>query len=293
MLLVIYTQQLSRQFSATFRYSADELKPGLSVPQRREKIKQRHTGYYSISTYLRECIECFGSICPDKDFTVYHGVDRHVKFSSVYPYIKGPLSTTKTRAVAVNFSRNQGMILELTVNVNEWRQRIQKGNNRMNYIECDWISDFGAEQEVLFCVGISRLIINTIIDTKSGIDYIRYVRALRQMTYCTTNWNMALDMFHDNRPKKPDEKQLIWKLMSHELWKYHYEKFKNLTYKNNGSTKLAMEYKSCTKYVEDMVHSHCQHIKRIVFYDRLYFLDGKEYLLFDSYFRMDSYIGIG
>ena len=162
-----------------------------SDKQRRESIKNRHRNYYWMARYLRESIECFGLKIPanNKSFQVYHGVNRFVTFSSAYSYIKGPLSTTRSYAVAQRFSVNQGMILELEINVDEWRQKTHI--NKMNCIDCAWISDFGAEQEVLFCGGINRFTFNTIIDVSSTIDYSKYIRGLRQMIYCTSNWNIC------------------------------------------------------------------------------------------------------
>ena len=76
------------------------------------------------------------------------------------------------------------------------------------------------------------------------------------MTYCTSNCNVSLDMFTAERPKTAAERQLIWRMMSHELWKHHYQQFKDATYSNDGTTKLANEYKKYPEYIERAWYIH-------------------------------------
>ena len=99
-------QKLQCQFSKTYRYLPYESNSKLTIKQKRESIKKRHREFYWMGRYLRECIECFGSlpdIFPKDNFRVYHGISRHVTFSSVYPYIKGHLVPAEVMLLRKDF----------------------------------------------------------------------------------------------------------------------------------------------------------------------------------------------
>eukprot|EP01084_Bolivina_argentea_P281294 481254_1 len=90
---------LQQKFSETFRR--------LNAQETNEELKKKHSNYHYLARYLRECVECFGmqykKETEENYMNVYHGVCKQFMFSSVYAFIKGPLSTTTDYAVAVNF----------------------------------------------------------------------------------------------------------------------------------------------------------------------------------------------
>eukprot|EP01084_Bolivina_argentea_P267318 453725_1 len=104
-------------------------------------IKGRHGNFYHLARNLNELIHVY---CPrEKDAehaisSVYHGVSKKMRFSGVKESMHQPLSTTMSYAVAINFSGNDGMVLELTCD--EWAR----------YFQCEFVSDFSAEKEILF-----------------------------------------------------------------------------------------------------------------------------------------------
>eukprot|EP01084_Bolivina_argentea_P134358 237012_1 len=212
---------------------------------------------------LRECVECFGmrrkheTEKKKKTLKLYHGTAEEFVFSSVFACIKGPLSTSKEKSVAVQFAANTGMILELGIFVDEWRYKVNEGpfaKERICCFETQWLSDFPHENEVLLIGGLNICRIDNIITAK-GKDYVHYIKGIKQSTYncfIEDGWGNECDI-----PSTKLEKKMVSALMSHELHTYCYPKKKDFE-----------EFKGCPDYISNLFHRHCQGIKFVSFRNR-------------------------
>eukprot|EP01084_Bolivina_argentea_P292598 503041_1 len=266
--LLIYCNYDVLQFKFTETYRK------LSSQETIDSMKKRHTNYFFIGKLLRECVECFGMKRPTemnlrnmmtwgKDhINVYHGVSKQFQFSSTFPYIKCPLSTTTDYCVAANFCMNKGMILGLNIRNQEWAISYNDAEHdsaknslrpmqRLSCFDMQWISDYTNEQEI-FCIGGMRQFrFDTIITASKCINYKMYIRGLNQMTNNMSRgdcWYQAM-----NYPKTSDEKQMVFRLISHELWR------------NNPNHAKAIEFKSCPVYIENLLHSTCLCVRSMTF----------------------------
>ena len=114
------------------------------------------------------------------------------------------------------------------------------------------LSDYSYEQEIFFIGGIYRFRIIEIIDAASHTDHSIYVKALSQLTYSMTNgeWICSAEI-----AKTDDEKQIVWRLLSHEIWRSSPDRYHE----------WANEYKLCLDYIKSLLHKHCLSIKYIRF----------------------------
>eukprot|EP01084_Bolivina_argentea_P012959 24289_1 len=272
MAIMIYCNNdvLSSKFSETYRK--------LSEKETDEELKKRHSNYYWLGRLLRECVACFRSkttltsnLTPkNKSYNqLYHGINQQFTIKSLTEQIKGPFSTTTDYAVALNFCSNKGMILEL-IHFVQYRAITTPSLTSTQGFDCQWISDFANEQEVLFIGGIFGLQITNIIDASRGINYKVYIDGLRLMTE-----------FFDGGGKSEKEceikpngtvQQMAFRLLLHEIWttQPHHSK--------------AIEFKSCPDYIKDVLHSHCIGIKKLALFPEInnihkYFYDSKTKLI--------------
>ena len=119
-----------------------------------------------MSKYLRECVELFGgyrSIWSNDKLTgpFYSGLS----FVALFPYtaikLNSPTSTTYHKEVAIKFSGDgNGIMVEFD----------NQQNKQLHGFNCEWISQFKEESEILFMGGAYRIHINgvTIMDTKEN-----------------------------------------------------------------------------------------------------------------------------
>eukprot|EP01084_Bolivina_argentea_P310282 536882_1 len=248
---------LQRKFTETFRYK-DKYETDV-------QLKKRHGNYYFLGRYLREMAECFGMKYGDvksKELSLYHGVNKRFTFTSLDACINGPFSTTLNYNVALNFCQNMGLILELSMVKSEWRFNYHFANyytgfsnyfeslSYLNCVDCSWLSDYPNEQEV-FCIGgLGKFHFSTIIEPPTT-NYQYYVRGLKQATWFMTYGDQQIDT--KSCVTTYAERQMIFRLLSHELWRY----FPNHQH--------AHEWKQCPNFIKELLHNHCQSIRVIHF----------------------------
>eukprot|EP01083_Nonionella_stella_P098174 276002_1 len=180
---------LQNEFTKTFRH--------ISTDESDEELKKRHSNFYWWARYLRESVECFGMKWhPSSDFkgslTVYHGVVGQLVLPSLFACAKGPMSTTCSREVAVSFGE-KGIVLEITIKISEWVLKFDEyyvAIERISCFDCQYLSDFPNEQEVLFIGGLNNFTLSNIADT-CGNDYKAWIGALKLITndcICQGSW---------------------------------------------------------------------------------------------------------
>eukprot|EP01084_Bolivina_argentea_P288559 495278_1 len=166
---------LQAEFSKTFRK--------IDSKQNIMSIISKHSNYANLAKLLRECVECFPPKMKNDDqfnYGLFHGISIQTNFDAVFAYIKTPVSTSTDFAVAINFTQNKGMILELGIST-------KAGHPEAKYLfDCQLISDFSNEQEIFFVGGCNNFIFHTIINVINANNYSIYVTSLQIIaTECT------------------------------------------------------------------------------------------------------------
>eukprot|EP01084_Bolivina_argentea_P302336 521843_1 len=259
---------LQMKFSDTFRRQ---------TPQETDsELKNRHSNFYFMGRYLRECVEGFGCthVSSKSLLRVYRGVSKSFTFSSMNATINCPFSTTTEYAVARSFCNNTGMVLEFSINRHSAVMDLLNSNRdaffRMNLFDAQWFSDFPHEQEI-FCIGgLIELRFTTII-TEIGQDFGVYIKAIKQLTLGMSDQILDIRDLTDSSLliSNKFEKKLIYMMLSHELYRYM-PKHEN-----------AHKFKGCPRYAKDILHLHCKNIKVINIFNvknsSLDFFKMKEY----------------
>eukprot|EP01084_Bolivina_argentea_P168436 292096_1 len=196
---------------------------------------------------------------PNKiEITLHHGVNRQFIYSSLFPYIKGPFSTTTDYAVALNFCSNQGMVIGLCLKPRNWyfnfeddaikRDSLYSNNNRIAFMDMMWISEYKNEHEIFTIGGLYPFQFDNIIEPRHAITYRKYIQGIKHAIY-----GMYFDCMVGAYPKTAEEDQLAFRLMAHELSRY---------YPNNPELP---EWKTCPQYIKELLHSQCMNVQRITF----------------------------
>eukprot|EP01084_Bolivina_argentea_P123749 219285_1 len=235
------------------------------------KLKQRHSEFYWMARRLRECAECFGmefemKVTNDKDPTqfdmekrdikVYHGVNKQFLFTSIYANIHVPFSTTSSYAVALSFCENKGMILDLTMKIIDWKINEDYNKTIVGCCDMSWISDYIHESEI-FCIGGAQsFLFNTIIEP-TGIDYVKYMNGLQQLTLQLTGPSKGISK---EKQLSKQEKHMIFRLYAHQLWRSDVDRRHQYAYKFEG----------CPQYFRDILDLHFKNMTKIEFRERKY-----------------------
>ena len=223
-----------QKFNETFRKTSKD--------ETNKQLKKRHKHYYWLARRLRELVECFGmnnEELPDV-LSLYRGIRDHFIFPSLNAFIKGPVSTTYSYAVAHGFCNNKGMILQLTMNKYEWTYRGKYGGSRLFCFDCMAFSDFVSEQEVFTIGGAKKCGFQTLIEIPRGINYIKYIHGMNQM------------MDSKNKPRSKEEKQIVWRLFCHELYRCY------------PDHEYAIKYVTLPEKMEYLLHQQCQDVFKMI-----------------------------
>eukprot|EP01084_Bolivina_argentea_P165708 287838_1 len=243
---------LQAKFSATYRRTTDE--------ESVEQIKERHRNYYWLGRRLRECVECYGMKhnLQSINVRIWHGINQMLEFESLFAYVKGPFSTTQDFAVAVNFSDQNGLVLELKMDIKSWIFKLIEGTAAAQTMCCfdmTWLSDYTNEAEIFFVGGLNRFYFHSIKEPAIGQDYKRYILGLKQMTSGMTHGGISPDTLDANVPNNAQERQMVYRLMAHRLYEVMPEH------------KHAIEFKKCPVYIKELLRRHCGYIKYISFFE--------------------------
>eukprot|EP01084_Bolivina_argentea_P167891 291259_1 len=240
--------ELQRQFSMTYRRRKHEDD---------KSLKQRHSNFAHLGRLLREVTECFGHANQNLSFDeinyqiLWHGISRKTQFASIKPIVKTPLSTTTEYAVAVNFSREEGLILQLNLNPRwlYYRRIIRYEKSTSAYFDCVWLSDYPSEKEMFFIGGYTFFDIGNII-VQPNINYETYITGIKAILepiqFCT---NLSCARVLGKR-----EKQIGFRVFSNELFKIY------------PSNKHAYPLESIPPYIDRLFHNYCLSIKRVTFF---------------------------
>eukprot|EP01084_Bolivina_argentea_P312006 540132_1 len=151
----------------------------------RDDCGAKHNNFWFWGKNLKIGLSEFGTEIKDGNISsFYHGIDKQMTFSMYFSnpkntfsdmsgvYIYGPLSTSASFEVAVNFSNNTGLIVEFNDNISV---------KSCKYFSVDWLSDYGNEKECLFVQNDTGLLINNIWCASVGMEYGEILHAIQIM----------------------------------------------------------------------------------------------------------------
>eukprot|EP01084_Bolivina_argentea_P021955 40791_1 len=248
---------LQKRFSETFRKNKSETD---------EELKQRHRNYYFLGKLLRECVECFGTVRPIRKrknneplmdiIVVFQGINQEFVYPSMSACIKGPFSTTTDYGVAVNFCAPQGMIVQMDIDLQQWKlekhneMKMKSQVHYYNFMDMSWISDFSNEKEIFFIGGLVEMPLNSIVRVQTAVNYYPFIDGLKRMTSCMKTSESCSQM---DQPRTALQKQMVFRLLSHELFvgdPYH---------------KQAVEFHGLPEYIRYLLHYHCESMRYVYF----------------------------
>eukprot|EP01084_Bolivina_argentea_P298646 514686_1 len=212
-----------------------------------DSVKKRHSNFHHFSRLLKEAVEVFGTEYQKGIVErIYHGINQEVIFCGVYAKIFGPLSTTCNWQVAIQFSDNLGMIAELVPSMS------------LKYFNCEWISPYPYEHELLFIGGFADMNFVSITKVDSGAEFKLYITAFRMIEYMISAQWFIKDPADIHKILKQEtlfveslelqdvslfHRKLCLALVHHELHRYKPNDYKELP--------------QIHKYVDDMLHQIC------------------------------------
>eukprot|EP01084_Bolivina_argentea_P000569 1067_1 len=143
-------------------------------------VINRHKQFGNLGKYMFEAVNVFGDY-PNSNDIFYHGVSQCLLFTSLHAQINGPLSTSSSIVVAMNFATNDGLIISL---------KDSGLMSSLKYFNCEWISDFGNEKERFFIGNPHRQIFTfvNIIHTLSGNEYKEWLLCFKLIQYIFSGW---------------------------------------------------------------------------------------------------------
>lgn len=193
---------LCTDFSATFRFD--------NIFEDLKSLKRRHSHFANFGRLLVESVLDFG-INGDPD-TVGHesgpffsGLNCKLNIGSFAIRLKGPCSTSTLSEVAVNFARENGVILKMDNDGIHSRYQL--------FFDCSWISNFVEEQERLFVAGHFALRIVEITVVETAKNYRKELRTLYLFDAMIT----ATPMWKSKVKESSSEYELLSKLIALEL----------------------------------------------------------------------------
>eukprot|EP01084_Bolivina_argentea_P010506 19566_1 len=175
--IIIYCayDEFQNEFSATFRKQ--------NTNESIHHLIQRNSKFHFFAKYLHEIINGFGEQMIDgKIKSFYHGVNQNMLFQNTNAFMHGPLSTTSFLEVAINFTNNNGLVLELYPNY------------YLKYFSCSFFSKYSSEQEYLFIGGIQPMTFINILNTRFGWQFQKYIKAISVLDTMTSGI-----LFNDNK----------------------------------------------------------------------------------------------
>eukprot|EP01084_Bolivina_argentea_P180214 311337_1 len=167
--------QLQSELTKTFRY--------LHENETRKELEKRHCNFYFWAKNLKDVVTNSGTQFKQND-QFYRGVAEELilllDFEDIYNYsLNGPVSTSLSFEVAVNFTNNKGIIIEFGY---ECKMVSNCGVDGPRYLSVSWMSDYAAERERFFFGSTFKL--KDIISTKFTCQYKQLLAAIQVIDYC-------------------------------------------------------------------------------------------------------------
>ena len=172
--------QLCTDFSGTYRKE--------HVFESLESMTKRHSHWWWLGRLLKESVHYFGTDGETDPGPFFCGVNVKLNFSLGGMILYGPCSTSKARAVAVNFARRYGVLLEVNNDGNYYGPKIRHFN-------CSWISNYAEESECLFLAEKYPVRIVNIATIETGKSYRRMSTVFFILKALLSGWRLTKDLF--------------------------------------------------------------------------------------------------
>eukprot|EP01084_Bolivina_argentea_P196129 336273_1 len=150
----------SYEFSKSYRK--------VSKQESKKNVRNHHASFCHMGSLLDELVNAFEH--PQNADTYYHGVDKKLNFSLAGHWndVFIPMSTSSCYAIAISFAAANGVVVML------YNDFMEPGR----YFQCNWISDYAAENECLFIQSGNVLRFSNIIDVAESCEYWRILGAI-------------------------------------------------------------------------------------------------------------------
>eukprot|EP01084_Bolivina_argentea_P155517 271006_1 len=129
-------------------------------------MKQRHSYYAHWARLLCETVEVFVNTQFYTRITqFYHNTNCRLYFNDIYASLYTPTSMTRSLQVSACYANPKGLLLQFE----------NEPNNK--YFECNWISSWSAESEILFVGAAAPLKFKSVIQWQLAYNYEHYIAA--------------------------------------------------------------------------------------------------------------------
>eukprot|EP01084_Bolivina_argentea_P248814 416283_1 len=225
--LILYTDfsELCTDFSSTFRKTTPY--ETLSC------IKQRNREYYWMSRTIRETVERFGLESEIDDVPFYTGISIVMTIPEFRMRLCAPTSTSTQIEVAIKFSGQEGMILQLHKPSSDYL-------NILTAFDCSWISQYKEEEEKLFCGGQYTINIQSIRIRNTNQNFEDFIGPL---LYLDAILNGSVYEAVANIHMSLKDREMLIHLMKWKLGEHLQRK--------------------CPQYIYDTFDCFCKHKKQI------------------------------
>ena len=249
--VLFYTDMtsLSTTFSSTFRslHSDDTL----------DDIFRRNQEYYHWSKLIRETVQIFGTAVGIKKRDAFYTGISYMTVPSFVIRLCAPTSTTKQFEVAMNFSTENGIIMQINNGSIVHSQYLR-------YFDCSWLSCFNEEDERLFCGGNYPLRVESVTLVATRQNFYLFFKSLFYLD-C-----MLSGIWLSDREKcnvKRSDYKILKAMIDH---------------------KLSIKKNKYLDYINNTFISFCHHKRQIVI--NLEFISKYFLLLKNIIFEMDDNI---
>eukprot|EP01084_Bolivina_argentea_P260586 440106_1 len=290
MSLMIYCSfdTLQRKFTETYR--------ALTSKESFEEIKERHSNYYHLAKYIKESVEVFGTEYDDGVIkTMYHGIQNELVFDSMAAQVFSPLSTTYSWNVAIQFSSNTGLIVELVPGTS------------LKYFSCEWLSPFSYEGELLFIGGLTSINFLNVTMCQIGWCFKKYIQSLRMianMSHGNYFMNDPSDIHIIQEKQSADLSVLKLRNVSETIKQICLALIHHELNRNGYNMNVFEKYADLHPYIDQLLHRICvaadffrinwtaMHVNMLTKCDAISGNGYIGYLFMESLFCANSYEGI-
>ena len=148
----------------------------LNASETHKQLKERNCEFWFISKYLRECVQCFGSIIGGyKTNKYYTSISHNTLFTKFDARFVGITSMTSQLSVITNYCINDiynknGIILEFDI--------LNTSDQTLKFLDCNIFSRFPNEDEKIFFGSKSKLKFGSIKIIENNKDYKCFIKAI-------------------------------------------------------------------------------------------------------------------
>eukprot|EP01083_Nonionella_stella_P035741 97483_1 len=182
-----------------------------------------HVNFYHLGRFLKISVHQFGVNIDSKQYdgvrigSFYHGVSeqmylpKYVYTPSSSIYVYGPLSTTTSFPVAVQFAGGKGFVVDLFAD--------NTPSKKLKCFSTAWLSDYPNEKEHLFLQNDRGFEIVNITNLTDSIDHKSIFTALKIVIYAISYDQFGEDFEDLIKEINSSMMKAIWVILAHQMTK--------------------------------------------------------------------------